>query len=38
MNIKEIVLGLCDYTDEQERFEFKENWFHLKSEATYIDI
>ena len=29
MNIKEIVLGLCDYTDEQEWFELKENWFQL---------
>ena len=27
MDIKSIVLDLCSYTDEQEWFEFKENWF-----------
>ena len=27
MSLKDIVLNLCSYTDEQEWFEFKENWF-----------
>lgn len=36
MNIKEIVLGLCDYTDEQEWFELKENWFQPDQLGEYI--
>ena len=27
MDVKTIVPELCEYTDEQEWFEFKVNWF-----------
>lgn len=27
MDIKQIILDLCALNDEQERFEFKEDWF-----------
>lgn len=36
MDIKEIVSGLCEYTDEQEWFEFKENWFQPDQLGEYI--
>lgn len=36
MNIKEIVLDLCGYSDEQEWFEFKENWFEQETLGEYV--
>jgi len=36
MDIKEIVSGLCEYTDEQEWFEFKGNWFQPDQLGEYI--
>jgi len=36
MNIKEIVLELCGYSDEQEWFEFKENWFEQETLGEYV--
>jgi len=36
MNIKEKVLELCEYSDEQEWFEFKENWFEPEALGEYI--
>ena len=36
MNIVNIVLELCAYSDEQEWFEFKENWFDAEGIGEYI--
>ena len=36
MNIKNIVEDLCKYSDEQEWFEFKENWFEPIALCEYI--
>ena len=36
MNIKQIVLDLCAYDDEQEWFEFKENWFQPEALGEYV--
>ncbi|MCQ2483146.1 MAG: putative DNA binding domain-containing protein [Clostridia bacterium] len=36
MNIKEIVINLCSYSDEQEWFEFKENWFEPEALGEYV--
>ena len=36
MNIKEIVLELCSYSNEQEWFEFKENWFEPDVLGEYV--
>jgi ATP-dependent DNA helicase RecG len=36
MNIKEKVLELTEYSDEQEWFEFKENWFEPVALGEYI--
>ena len=34
--LKEKVLELCEYSDEQEWFEFKENWFQVEELGEYI--
>lgn len=34
--IKDKVLELCSYTDEQEWFEFKENWFQAETLGEYV--
>ena len=36
MNLVNIVLELCAYSDEQEWFEFKENWFDAEGIGEYI--
>lgn len=36
MDIKQIVLDLCAYNDEQEWFEFKENWFQPEALGEYV--
>ena len=36
MDIKSIVKELCAYDDEQERFEFKENWFQPETLGEYV--
>ena len=36
MNLKEIVLDLCSYEEEQEWFEFKENWFEQDTLGEYV--
>ena len=36
MNIKEIVINLCSYSDEQEWFEFKENWLEPEALGEYV--
>lgn len=36
MNVKEKVLELCAYADEQEWFEFKENWFEPVTLGEYV--
>ncbi len=36
MNIKKIILDLCSYSDEQEWFEFKENWFNPEELGEYV--
>ena len=36
MSLKEIVLDLCGYSDEQEWFEFKENWFEQETLGEYV--
>lgn len=36
MNIKQIVLELCAYDEEQEWFEFKENWFQPDALGEYV--
>ena len=38
MNIKEKVLELGEYSDEQERFEFKENWFEPVALGEYMGL
>lgn len=36
MDIKSIVLDLCSYDDEQERFEYRENCFQLETLGEYV--
>ena len=36
LNVKEKVLELCSYSDEQEWFEFKENWFEPVALGEYV--
>ncbi len=36
MGLKEKVLELCSYSDEQEWFEFKENWFQADELGEYV--
>ena len=36
MNLINKVLELCSYTDEQEWFEFKENWFQPEELGEYV--
>lgn len=36
MDIKQIVIDLCKYGDEQEWFEFKENWFQPDALGEYV--
>ena len=36
MALEDIVLNLCSYTDEQEWFEFKENWFQADALGEYV--
>ena len=36
MNIEKIILDLCSYSDEQEWFEFKENWFNPEELGEYV--
>ena len=36
MGLKEKVLELCSYSDEQEWFEFKENWFQADGLGEYV--
>ena len=36
MDIKQIVLDLCELGDEQEWFEFKENWFQPETLGEYV--
>lgn len=36
MSIQEIVAELCGYSDEQEWFEFKENWFEPETLGEYV--
>lgn len=36
MSLKEKVLELCSYSDEQEWFEFKENWFQVDGLGEYV--
>lgn len=36
MSLREKVLELCTYDDEQEWFEFKENWFQVDELGKYI--
>ncbi len=36
MDIQSIVKELCTYSDEQEWFEFKENWFQPETLGEYI--
>ena len=35
-SIQSIVKELCDYSDEQEWFEFKENWFQPEALGEYV--
>jgi ATP-dependent DNA helicase RecG len=36
LDLKEKVLELCSYSDEQEWFEFKENWFEPVALGEYV--
>ena len=36
MDVKTIVPELCEYTDEQEWFEFKVNWFEPQALGEYV--
>ena len=36
MDVKTIVPELCEYTDEQEWFEFKVNWFEPQTLGEYV--
>ncbi len=36
MDIKKTVIELCAYSDEQEWFEFKENWFQPDALGEYV--
>lgn len=36
MDIKQIVIDLCKFGDEQEWFEFKENWFQPDALGEYV--
>lgn len=36
MDIKDKILELCEYSDEQEWLEFKENWFQPDALGEYI--
>ena len=36
MGLKEKVLELCSYSDEQEWFEFKENWFQADGLGEHV--
>ncbi len=36
MGLKEKILELCGYNDEQEWFEFKENWFQVDGLGEYV--
>ncbi len=36
MSLKNKVLELCSYTEEQEWFEFKENWFEPEALGEYV--
>ncbi|MBQ4259013.1 MAG: putative DNA binding domain-containing protein [Lachnospiraceae bacterium] len=36
MDIKQTVMELCAYSDEQEWFEFKENWFQPEALGEYV--
>ena len=36
MSLKDKVLELCSYSDEQEWFEFKENWFQPETLGEYV--
>lgn len=36
MDIKQIVIDLCKYGDEQEWFEFKKNWFQPDALGEYV--
>ena len=36
MSLKEKILELCEYSYEQEWFEFKENWFQVDALGEYV--
>lgn len=36
MDVKSIILDLCNYNDEQEWFEFKEDWFQPEALGEYV--
>ena len=36
MDLKKLVAGLCEYSDELEWFKFKENWFEPDALGEYI--
>lgn len=36
MDVKQIVLDLCSFNDEQEWFEFKENWYQPEALGEYV--
>ena len=36
MDIQSIVKELCSFSDEQEWFEFKENWFQPEALGEYV--
>lgn len=36
MGLAEKILELCSYSDEQEWFEFKENWFEPVALGEYV--
>ena len=38
MDLREKVLELCSYSNEQEWFEFKENWFQADTLGEYNRI
>ena len=36
MDLQSLVKDLCAYSDEQEWFEFKENWFQPETLGEYV--
>ena len=38
MDIKQIIIGLCAFGDEQEWFEFKENWYQPDILGEYLSL